>query len=317
MDVKFITYNIDGLPEKLNLKNISFVFKPVAWIYKLIKGTYEASINDNTDSDKHINHISECLNESYADIIGVQEDFNYHDELMSQLFYYNCGTYSGGFDISRLFHSTEWWSRFPLPRFKADGLNLITKHNRVSINEEDIVKWKKSNGYFKHANDALTHKGFRFYSVTVDGGVDLDVYVLHMDADFYNGSYEDIANDVKTRASQLDQLAKYILKRYDKGYNNPIIIMGDTNSSPNHEWDVDIISQHLIAPINGIAKLHIDEAKPTNGEDVDRLFYINNIDSKYKVSVKESMYDYSFDEEIGRVSDHRPLVATLTIEHRE
>ena len=317
MDIKFITYNIDGLPEKLNLKDLPFIFKPAAWIYRLIKGTYEVSINDNIDSDKHICHISKCLKQSGADIIGVQEDFNYHDELMSQLLDYNCGTYSGGFNISKLFSSTEWWSKFPLPRFKADGLNLLTKNSRIKINEEDIVKWHKSNGYFKNANDALTHKGFRFYSVTVDDVVDLDVYVLHMDADFYNGNYDDIVDDVETRTSQLEQLAAYIINRYTAGNTNPSVILGDTNSSNEHSWDLENVCENFLDQINSTQCLLIQEAFANNGTDVDRLFYINNSKSQYKVSLKNCYYDDSFDQEIGRVSDHKPLITTLTIEHRE
>ena len=28
--------------------------------------------------------------------------------------------------------------------------------------------WNKSNGYISHANDELTHKGFRYYNITVN-----------------------------------------------------------------------------------------------------------------------------------------------------
>lgn len=316
MDIKFITYNIDGLPQKLNLKDLPLVFRPAAWIYKLIKGTYEVSINDNTDTDKYITHISKCLKESKADVIGVQEDFNYHDELMSWLFNYNCGTYSGGFDISKIFSNAEWLSKFPLPRFKADGLNLIVNNNRIRINKEDIVKWNHSHGYTKNASDELAHKGFRFYSITIDDKVDLDVYILHMDADFYDDCYEDVSMDVETRGKQLTQLTNYILKRYNNGSSNPIIIMGDTNSSVVYPWDVDNILDYLVTPINNTQELYIQEAISSKF-DVDRLFYINNSRSKYLVDVKECYYDYSFDDEIGRVSDHRPFVTTLTITYRE
>lgn len=37
--IKILTYNVDGLPESLDLNNLPWILKPIAWIYKLIKGT--------------------------------------------------------------------------------------------------------------------------------------------------------------------------------------------------------------------------------------------------------------------------------------
>ena len=35
--MKIITYNVDGLPESLDLRDLPWIFKPIVWIYKLIK----------------------------------------------------------------------------------------------------------------------------------------------------------------------------------------------------------------------------------------------------------------------------------------
>ena len=35
--LKLITYNIDGLPEKLDLNDLPLILRPIAWVYKLIK----------------------------------------------------------------------------------------------------------------------------------------------------------------------------------------------------------------------------------------------------------------------------------------
>lgn len=315
-EIKLITYNIDGLPETLDLADLPWILKPIAWIYKLIKGTTVIRINDNCDTEKHINHISECLKKSDADIIGVQEDFNYHDNLMSSLSGdYDDSTYQGGFDLSKIFSNTEWLTYFPLPRFKCDGLNLITKKDRIRLNDEDINTWDKSYGYFTHANDLLTHKGFRYYPLTIDKDINIDVYVLHMDADFYNvNTCPDVDGDIEARRDQLNQLTRYILDRYERGNNSPIIIMGDTNSSVNYQWDVDNINECLLTPINALLSMTIEEVVPSNKRDVDRLFMVNNARSRYQLEGVKCFYDESFNEEIGRVSDHKPLVTTIKIQ---
>ena len=38
-ELKVLTYNVDELPEKLDLKELPWILKPIGWIYKLIKGT--------------------------------------------------------------------------------------------------------------------------------------------------------------------------------------------------------------------------------------------------------------------------------------
>ena len=312
-DFKIITYNIDGLPDSLNLNELPIILKPIACIYKLIKKSSIVKINDNEDTSKKILHISKCLAKSNADIIGVQEDFNYHNELMTNLSNYDTGKYTGGFDISKLFSSIEWCSYFPLPRFKADGMNIIVNHNTSKINEEDIVNWKTSYGYFNHANDLLTHKGFRFYNVTINN-VNIDLYIVHMDADFYHPEKcPDVTKDVETRKLQIDQLLDYIYNRHNKGIIHPIIIMGDTNSYNKYEWDIENI-KYLVDTLNYISEFECKEAISENISDCDRIFFINNSKCKYKISLKECYFDLDFNKEIGRVSDHKPLVAIFNIE---
>jgi len=313
-EIKLITYNIDGLPEALDLSTLPWVLKPLAWIYKLITGTTVIKINDNTDTNIHIKHISKCLSESNADIIGVQEDFNFHEDLMDSLSNdYNDSTNTGKIEISNLFSKIECITRFPLPRFKCDGLNLITKKNNIQVLDEKIVRWKKTCGYFKHANDTLTHKGFRLYTISAYGKL-IDVYVVHMDADFYSDlKGDDAPIDIKARISQINQLTKCVIDRYNDGIKRPIIIMGDTNSSDNFSWDKENIQQNLIDAINNVNGLDIKEVVPSNEKDVDRIFIINTDESKYVLEKESCYYDLSFNNDIGRVSDHWPLVTDLYI----
>lgn len=309
-ELKVLTYNIDGLPESLDLNDLPCILKPITWIYKLIKKTTIIKINDNKDTSNKMKQISKFLLDSNADIIGVQEDFNYHNELTSELYdAYSWGTYSGGFDISKIFSSVECLTNFPLPRFKADGINLFTNHNTSLLNlySEDIVHWKKSCGYIKHANDLLTHKGFRFYTITIEDNIDIDVYVLHMDADFYHPeNCPDVTKDVETRKNQIDQLLSYIFEKYYTS-TNPAIIMGDTNSYDKYNWDKENI-EYFIKNINYIKELNCQEAIPNNYNDCDRIFFINNDKSKYKLELNKCY----FDKDIC-LSDHKPLFATFDI----
>lgn len=314
-NIKLVTYNIDGLPSRLDLKMLPWVFKPFVWIYKLFKKDTVIKINDNDNSAVNIWKISKKLSLKNVDIIGVQEDFNFHNELMSSLPNdYSSTKHLGGVDLSKLFSNTEWISHFPLPRFKADGLNLIFNKNKIKIKHEEIVRWKKSYGYISHANDVLTHKGFRFYIVNVNDEVDLDVYILHMDADFYNEAERpNVTKDINARENQLRQLSKFIIDRYTFGASNPIIVMGDTNSADKYEWDVNNIIDNFFEPINKTSTLRIKEAIPTNFNDVDKIFYINNLNSKFKLDIVDCYFDYDFDG----LSDHKPLMAVFKIEENE
>ena len=300
---KVITYNVDGLPDELNLKELPWLFKPIVWLYNKVKGTTVIKVNDNGGSSNRMTKISEYLSIQDPEIIGVQEDFNYHNELMSSLDRYNDSVYKGGFDISKIFSSISW---FPFPRFKADGINLLTKHN-IKVKGLDIVSWNKSNGYFSHANDLLTHKGFRYYTIEVQG-VDIDLYVLHMDADFYHPEKcPDVRKDIETRKEQLKQLTSYIL---GKSSYNPVIIIGDTNSIDKYSWDVENINEYLLKPINNRSELYIREAVPTNRVDVDRVFYINTFVSSYEVEVSKCYFD-----EVS-YSDHKPLIVEFELKFR-
>lgn len=287
--LRIVTYNIDGLPEVLDLKELPWYLKPICWIYRLFKGTTFIKINDNEDVESRIKSISEYLVKLDADIIGVQENFNYNNELISNLQNkYMFGNYRGGIDFSNI----RW---LPYPKFKTDGLTFMSK---IPFDEVDTVKWNKSCGYISSANDLLIEKGFRLELVKITDDLYLDVYLLHMDADFCNIE----CSDSEVRGLQLKQLVDYIIKRDS---HNPIIIMGDTNSSPYYSWDIKNINIELLHRIEHVPTLHCKEAVPSNCKDVDRIFFINNNKSKYKLELEDAHYDSII------LSDHRPLVVTF------
>ena len=83
MTIKLVTYNIDGLPESLDLRQLPLVLRPIAWAYRLVKGTHIVRVNDNDGVAGKIAEMSRRLADLKPDIIAVQEDFNYHRELLS------------------------------------------------------------------------------------------------------------------------------------------------------------------------------------------------------------------------------------------
>lgn len=305
MKLKIISYNIDGLPTTLDLKDLPLILRPIAYIYKLIKGTTIIKINDNDNKTECINNIGNKLKSSNADIIAIQEDFNYDDILMDNLYpQYNYGTWLGGFNLSKLFSSTEWFTCFPFPRFKADGINVLF-NKYIKVMDEKIIRWKKSNGYFSHANDKLTHKGFRLYPVTYND-VSIDIYIVHMDADFYHPeNCPDVSKDIKARKAQFKQLSEYIIKRNS---NALTIIIGDTNSTIKYAWDVDNLN-YFIDSLKTKSNIYPELLEADNKEDVDKAIIVNNKLSAYKINCAKCFFDTSY----NGLSDHDPLVLELNI----
>lgn len=302
MKIKLATYNIDGLPESLDLRQLPWVLRPIAWAYRLVKGTYIVRVNDNDGVAGKIAEMSRRLADLKPDIIAVQEDFNYHQELLSGLTGYGCGSHTGGIT----FGNVRW---LPYPRCKADGLGLMVRKDMVMLDGETIIPWERSHGYFRHANDRLTQKGFRRYTVTVGDCVEIDVYVLHMDADYYHPvRCPDVNKDVAARRAQLRQLSNYIIRQFDEGSDRPAIIMGDTNCDYRHEWDRDLTKHYLTMWLNTFRGLVVEECNPDIA--LDKIFIVNNYRSRHWLTVRSCLMDMSFQG----LSDHKPVVAEIEIE---
>lgn len=245
------------------------------------------------------------------DIIGVSEDFNYNDELMSSLSdNYKAGTHRG---------KVRWLTN------DTDGLNLIWK-NSITVAGESWTKWNDqySTGVANTGNgaDGMINKGFRYYEATVADGVSVDVYILHMDADSDQG-------DIDARHAQIQQLVDAIKASDNK---NPIIIMGDTNCRYTREK----LQELLIDGINDDPRFTIRDAwvekawdgqYPNVGDDalmavdkngtyqypqaeiVDKVFYINNTDSDVTLTCNSYKVETDFVKEDGTaLADHWPVV---------
>lgn len=303
--------NVDGLPTY----TLNLLFTSI-------------SLNADGPGSDGTKAISQKIAGKSWDLLAVSEDFNYHSELMSALTDFQAGTHRGG--ISSLTN-------------KTDGLNLIWKKN-VTVSGESWTRWNDvySTGIFGSGNgaDSMIYKGFRYYQASVVEGVNVDIYILHMDA-------ASDAGDIAAREKQMQQLVTAI-KASDNG--NPIIIMGDTNSRYTRER----LQEYLINGINADERFEIRDAwvehvwdgvypeygaLPLVAEDkisqedldkgvqprpypdaevVDKIFYINNSDSEVKLEALSYTIDKDFVNNNGiALADHWPVVVEFkyTITH--
>lgn len=276
------TLNVDGLPNKI----------------------LGINVNPDGKEEEGAKAIGNETRTKGWDIVAMSEDFNFHDYLIapiSDLYY--AGTHGG--KVSGLSNST-------------DGLGLLlTKKTGWKFSNETRVKWNDHYGETDHGADGLIDKGFRYYTITIAPGVELDFYCLHMDA-------EDDPKDIQAREKQLTQLMEYI-KSHDNGRN--ILILGDTNC----RYTRDNVKGKLIDPINAVDNFTIHDAwielirngaypnlgdpaimigdkGPQMGEVVDKIFWIENSKSPLKIKANNFLHDTSF-----TASDHYPLTVNFTI----
>ena len=174
--------------------------------------------------------IGRIMNELGYDFIAVSEDFAYHDELAGAMTNYNAGKYRG----------TVWNAA---GKNDTDGLGFFWKKEGITATGETIVEFNESHGGLTDGANELIAKGFRHYVVTVASGVEVDVYITHMNTFGDGGNTEDDPH-VHAQLSQLRQLRDYVVEQA-KVNNRPAIIMGDTNMRYTRHQIVD----NLITPV--------------------------------------------------------------------
>ena len=270
-------------------------------------------INNDGPGSNGTKLISTYLKNKDYDIIGISEDFEYHDELKSDMAGYSWGTYRGSVNVLNLFSPAN-----------TDGLELAWNTNTVSVTNESWTQWSHSesgdgNQYIK--------KGFRHYDMTLDGGQVIDVYVLHMDA-----------GDVpQSREQQWSQMADVVNAANP---NRPKLIIGDTNS----RWTREDIGANFVNRLNGFSvgdpwvkfwrggvfpkpgtgdlTDKSDPANLSNYEVVDKLLYLNPTYAEGALQLSPKYFRLEQDYTYGTVDgsgntkalgDHRPAVAEFTL----
>lgn len=305
--------NVDGLPPSVKAA-----------------GVVDVKLNPEGPQETGTLQMSKLVAQKGWDFFGVSENFNYNTQLMSEIgSYYNSGTYRGAIPTSVTnvvpYLSGNKW-------FETDGLNLLWRSN-INVSDEEWYLWNKRNGITTDGADQLIAKGFRYYTVRIGAGLEVDVYILHMDA-------ETTEADNAAREVQMNQLVDMILASDNK---RPIIIMGDTNcrytrdnlkglmfdrinGDPRFEmhdpW-IDFSRKGVMPSIGDPAIMvpgHFDgtnhEAFQT-GEVVDKVFYINNTDARgVTLTAKSYLQDTEFTWPDGsEISDHYPIVIEFEIEN--
>lgn len=304
--------NVDGLPPTVKAA-----------------GVVNVKLNPEGPQETGTLQMSKLVSQKGWDFFGVSENFNYNTQLMSEIGgIYNTGTYRGAIpssvtNVVPYLAGNKW--------FDTDGLNLLWRSN-ISVSDEAWYLWNKRNGITEDGADQLIAKGFRYYTVRIAAGLEVDVYILHMDA-------ETTPADNEAREIQMTQLVDMILASDNK---RPIIIMGDTNcrytrdnlkglmfDRINADERFDIHDPWIDFPRQGVmpdlgagsimVPGHFDgtnhEAFQT-GEVVDKIFYINNNDASAKLTAKSYLHDTDFTWPDGsEISDHYPIVIEFEIEN--
>lgn len=311
--------NVDGLPPTVNITGITNI-----------------KMNPEGPQETGTEKMSELIANKGWDFFAVSEAFNYNDILMSKIKgQYTSGTFRDAIPTSlngiqalqyvELSGTTIREDRVK-KSFDTDGLNLIYKNN-VRVSGQRWTGWNQKYGVTKNGSDLLIDKGYRFYTVSLGVGLDVDVYILHMDA-------ETSPEDNAARESQINQLVTDILQSDNK---RPIIIMGDTNC----RYTRDRLKELLIDQINNDPRFDIHDpwidfmwngAYPNvgdnalmvsnsalghqKGEVVDKIFYINNTDAPAQLTAHGYLHDMDFTWPDGsEISDHFPIVIEFTIEN--
>lgn len=260
---KVLSYNVGGLP----------------------------SLVSSSKPQEYTVQISPKLNN--YDIINVQEDFNYHNELISQV-------------------SLPYLTQTSGPAGFGSGLNSLS---RYPFRDLKRVTWNKRSGFFDNGNDELTPKGFTASVYEIAPGVKVDVYNLHADA----GSD---ANSLEARRDNIRQLSNYIKEHSD---GNAVIVMGDTNTrytraSDNIEllmsenglrdpW-IDLIRGGNI-PADGDALMDGTNKNGPNYEVVDKILYRGSSALSLHAQSYRLEDQVFIDSKGNQLSDHYPITASL------
>ena len=253
-----------------------------------------------SSSDPAVNTVqmSPLLNK--YDIVSVQEDFAYHDDLISQLTLPYMTEHSGNVVV-------------------GDGMNIFS---RFPIYLETRYEWEDRYGLINNGADQLTPKGILYTSIEIEPGYFVDVYDIHTDADCDEKSLE-------ARRSNMNQLAALINER---SVGHAVIVIGDTNSRYTRAEDnfetavletcglrdpwVDFKCGG-IAPADGEALFDYDNPNSAGHEVVDKIRYRSGKNVEL-TALSYDLLDTEFTDADGnQLSDHYPITATFSYELNE
>lgn len=263
--LEILSYNIAGLPIPSFLRT---------------KGEI-AGRNYKKDTEE----ISKIVGATDFDLVGVQEDFNAHAQMVKHMDAYEWQTFTSG----------------GVPY--GDGLNFFSKQPLFNA---ERTKWNKAYGILDNASDELTPKGILYCLWEIAPGIYVDVYTLHCEAGSSEGSLD-------ARWDNLTQLAELVNER---SVARAAILLGDFNSNLGDEDDR--LYELLIEPAglkDAWAEVHNGGAYtgiPNKVDGIDRVLYRNGGDVSLK-AVFEEKGEY-LNSEGKTLSDHPYCHVTLEYE---
>jgi len=224
----------------------------------------------SSNPEKNTLLMSPLLNK--YDIVLVQEDFVFHDDLKSKAqhpFQSESNNGPGQFDF-------------------GDGLNRFSGFPFISFRRQQWTACSDNNG-----NDCLAKKGFSAGRTQLTSGVEIDIYNLHMDS----GGTQD---DWTARNSQVGQLLAEINSR---SAGRAVIVAGDVNLNiANRPEDAQILQTLL----DGAGLTDACQALSCGIDLVDRILFR----SRHSLNLQAISWkiDSEFvDEQGAALSDHNAV----------
>jgi len=244
-----LTYNVAGLPEGIS----------------------------GSQPEVYMVQISPLLN-GY-DLALVQEDFWYHQDLVSQ--------------VDHSFQSDPWnieldWTDM------GDGLNRFSPWPFEGF---ERIPWPGCYGGFDCASDCFATKGFSVARHHLAEGVEVDVYNLHMEAGHCPG-------DIEIRADSVQLLLDVLAER---SVGVPVVMAGDFNLHETKPVDMEQLERLVLE--GGLADACW--TLQCGNASIDRVFFRDSADIELSVEFWGIPPEF-VDDEGEDLSDHRPTSAVLT-----
>ncbi|MBR58152.1 MAG: hypothetical protein CMH54_09040 [Myxococcales bacterium] len=244
-EFQLLTYNVAGLPQGLSSSN----------------------------PELYIPMISPLLN-AY-DVVLVQEDFWYHDELSAA--------------VELPYQSEPMWEE-PTIETMGDGLN---RFSTFPFTDHIRVVWPNCHGHLDCASDCLATKGFSVARTELEEGVFVDIYNLHAEA---GGCPEDYT----ARREGVLALKDHILEHSD---GEAILVAGDYNLSESDPQDKELLEE-----FRTLTGLEETCARLSCGVDSIDKIMIRSSESLELIPLQWEIPSNFVDANGNNLSDHPPIV---------
>lgn len=233
----------------------------------------------SSDPERYIPQISPLLN-AYP-LVLVQEDFWYHTELSA--------------DVT-LPHVSEPHNDDPEANGIGDGLNRYSEFTFDPVVER--VPWYACHGQLDCSSDCLASKGWSFSRMTIDEGVELDVYNLHMEA---GGCPEDL----EIRTNSAIDLAEAIAERSE---GRALIVAGDFNLRATDPEDVE----PLMLVMEGAGLIDACDAVDCGDQRIDHIMIRSGNRVGLNVENWRVPEEFVDAEDGAALSDHLPVASVIS-----